>query len=142
MTHRFMTNSFRLQFGLFLPLTAPGGAVVAFPFRGQAFIVVPATASPGPQAPTRPFITANAPGAPTAPPATITPVPTATPAANVAVAQADSALRNGDYDSAVTTYQSILARPVLSVDPQLRADASLGLGTADLRAGSFDDAVK
>ncbi len=30
----------------------------------------------------------------------------------------------------------------LFCDPQLRADASIGLGTADLRAGSFDDAVK
>src|SRR5258708_19942519 len=142
MTHRFMTNRFRLQLGLFLTLTALGGAVVACSLPGKAIILVPATASPGPQAPTRPFITANAPGAPTAPPATITPVPTATPAANIAVAQADSALRNGDYDSAVTTYQSILARPLLSVDPKLRADASIGLGTADLRAGSFDDAVK
>src|SRR5258708_39566088 len=102
MTHRFMTNSFRLQFGLFLTLTALGGAVVACSLPGQAIIVVTATASPGPQAPTRPSITAIAPGAPTAPPATITPVPTVTPPANVAVAQADSALRNGDYDSSVT----------------------------------------
>src|SRR5258708_5934724 len=137
-----MTYRLRSQFGLLLTLTAFGGAVLACSLPGQGIIVVTATASPGPNAPTRPFITALASGAPTAAPATITPIPSPTPAANIAVAQADSALRNGDYDSAVTTYQSILARPLLSVDPKLRADASMGLGTADLRAGSFDDAVK
>ncbi len=92
-------------------------------------------------------VTPNGPAAPTPAPVTPTPVPlptsipTPTPAPNVAIAQADTSLHNGDYDSAVRTYQTILVQPVLAVDPRLRADAMIGLGTAALREGKFNDAV-
>jgi len=137
---------------MLLALVALCGAALACSLSGQEVVVVTATASPRAGAglvPTIPVITAISSTNNSSPakvataitPPTITPIPSATPAANVALGQADSSLRNGDYDSAVTTYQSVLARPALSVDPKLRADASIGLGTADLRAGNFADAV-
>ena len=102
--------------GMFVPSAAPNSSVPT----SDAPSAIPATAAPA---------------------GTITPLPTATRAPNVALAQADAALRNGDYDTAVQTYQAILTRPILSVEPKLRSNASLGLGTAALREGKFDDAV-
>src|ERR1700690_4108034 len=147
-----MITRLRSSFGLWFALVGVCGAALACSLTGQEVLVVTATASPraGAIAATVPLITAisgttisaaPATAATANTPPTITPIPSPTPAANVALAQADSSLRNGDYDSAVTTYQSILARPQLSVDPKLRSDASIGLGTADLRAGNFADAV-
>jgi soluble lytic murein transglycosylase len=104
---------------------------------GQPNIIV-VTATPS-QIPVTPTIT-PIPPTPTPTP-TPTPVPTPTTAPNVAISQADTALHNGDYASAVTIYRSILTRPILSVDPRLRADAAIGLGTAALREGQFGDAV-
>src|SRR5579871_475772 len=111
-------------------------ATVACTLPNQPIVVVTATPSPLPVTPSatpRPVTATPVP--------TDTPVPTPTAAPNVALAQADSSLRNGDYDAAVAVYQAILGRPLLSVDPQLRANASLGLGTAALRTGRFADAA-
>ncbi|MBX3062053.1 MAG: tetratricopeptide repeat protein [Anaerolineae bacterium] len=102
--------------------------------RGQDTIIVTATPSIEP--------------ATSLPPATDTPIPpptvapTATLEAPLLIVQADNALRNGDFDSAVEIYQSILSQPVLSVDPKLRADAMFGYGTAALREGLFSTAVQ
>ena len=108
------------------------GTTLACTLPGQNFLVLTATPKP-----TLPPITS--------PPPTVTPspspIPTATTAPNIAISQADAALRNGDYDSAVAIYRSILDQPILSVDPRLRADASIGNGTAALREGLFKDAV-
>lgn len=108
-------------------------AILACAVPGQNLLILTATPSPTPL-PTN-----------TSPPPTVTPtpspIPTATTTPNVAILQADAALRNGDYASAVAIYRSILDQPILSVDPRLRADASVGLGTASLREGIFDDAV-
>jgi soluble lytic murein transglycosylase len=134
-----MRQKFQMPF-ILLAVVTLALAILACALPGQGPIVVTATPSPSVLiigSPTKSGSTA----APTMPP-TKTPVPTATAAPNVALAQADSALRNGDYDAAVATYQSILSRPILSVDPILRANASLGLGTAALREGKFDDSVK
>ncbi len=113
------------------------GAMLACSLPGQQVVVVTATPSLPPMTATNSPI----PATPTETP-TSTPIPTATTAPNVAIDQAAAALRNGDYDSAVTIYQSILTQPILAVDPRLRADASIGQGTAALREGKFDDAVK
>ena len=132
----------RLKFQLpviLLAVLALALAILACALPGQETIVVTATPSPSVSISGSP--TSSGPTAvPTLAP-TKTPIPTATAAPNVALAQADAALRAGDYDAAVATYQSILSRPILSVDPNLRANASLGLGTAALREGKFDDAV-
>jgi soluble lytic murein transglycosylase len=129
---------------LFLAGAALFASSIACTLTGQPNqIVVTATPSPAVFAPS-PTVTNNvtATSAPTGTPVpTATPAPTATAAPNVALAQADAALRNGDYESAVTTYQSILQRPTNLVDPSLRSSASIGLGTAALREGKFDDAV-
>jgi soluble lytic murein transglycosylase len=97
---------------------------------GQVQVVVTATPSLIPPTAT-----------PAEPTATPTIPPTPTPAPNVAIDQADRALRNGDYGTAVTVYNSIITQDVLSVDPRLRADAVIGMGTAALREGRFEDAV-
>jgi soluble lytic murein transglycosylase len=72
---------------------------------------------------------------------TPTPLPTATVVPKTAVDQANAALRNGDYASAVKVYRSVLDQPLLSVDPVLRASASFSAGNAALREGLFADAV-
>src|SRR5436190_18014 len=109
-----------------LACTLPGRAVIVVTATPSVVAVTPSV-TPIPATPT--------------PIPTSTPLPTPTTAPNVAIAQANTALHNGDYDSAVTIYRSILDRPMLSVDPRLRADASIGLGTAALREGKFADAV-
>src|SRR5258708_5919138 len=117
-------------------------ATLACTLPNQPIIVVTATPSPLPVTPSVTPRPVTATPVPTATPIpSDTPVPSPTSAPNIALAQADSSLRNGDYDAAVAVYQSILGRPLLSVDPQLRANASLGLGTAALRTGKFADAV-
>ncbi|MEP7286599.1 MAG: tetratricopeptide repeat protein [Chloroflexota bacterium] len=128
-----MRESKHIPLTVLLSALALACATIACTLPNQGVIVVTATASRIPNATAVP-VTAS-------PVLTSTPAPTATSAPNVALAQADSALRNGDYDAAVTTYQSILSRPLLSVDPRLRSSASIGLGTAALREGKFADAV-
>ena len=130
---------FPFPLAIFLCGLSLGGTTLGCALTGQGVVVVTATPSPGPASPTAsPTILVFT--TPTKPP-TATVLPTATIAPNVAVAQAESALRDGDFDSAVNTYQSILSRPQLAVDPKLRTDAALGLGTALLREGKFTDAV-
>ncbi len=108
----------------------------AAPILQAPVIVVTATASPAPSPSARPTSTP----APTITP-TPTPLPTATVVPQTAVDQAGIALNNGDYQSAVNTYKSILDQPVGSVNPKLRAAASFGAGAAALREGLFADAV-
>jgi peptidoglycan lytic transglycosylase len=126
----------RRQIPCFLVLFLLALPTMACVLPGRGVIVVTATPSAIPITPSVTPIPATA-----TPTLTPTPMPTPTTAPNVAIAQANTALHNGDYDSAVTIYRSILDRPMLSVDPRLRADASIGLGTAALREGKFDDAV-
>lgn len=68
--------------------------------------------------------------------------PTATAEPPQAIHQANTARRNGDYDTAVKIYESIIRQPVLNVDPRLRADALFGYGVAALREGLFSVAVQ
>ena len=102
----------------------------------QQTIIVTATPSPPP---THPF-TPTATPFPTITP-TPTPLPTATVVPQTAVDQANAALNNGDYQTAVKTYKANLDQPITSVDPQLRSAASFGAGVAALREGLFADAV-
>jgi soluble lytic murein transglycosylase len=121
---------------ILVPLLAMVVAMLACSLPGQNVIVVTATPSQPPVTPSLTPIPATATSIPTA-----TPIPTPTTAPNVAIGQANTSLHNGDYMTAVKVYQSILSQPVLSIDPRLRADASIGLGTAALREGKFADAV-
>jgi len=78
---------------------------------------------------------------PTIPYVTPTPifVPTPTLPPNVALADAQQSLRNGDYIDAVTYYQAVLDQP--QADPGLRVEAAYGLGEAALREGLYSQAV-
>ncbi|MBX3081208.1 MAG: tetratricopeptide repeat protein [Anaerolineae bacterium] len=116
---------------LFLALTS---LACTLPAVGRPVIVVTATPSPPPS--------------PTRIPMTATPVPSATPqpsptaAPSQAIYDADKALHNGDYDTAVKIYESIIKQPILSVDPKLRSDAIYGYGVAALREGLFNVAAQ
>ncbi|MBN1266044.1 MAG: tetratricopeptide repeat protein [Anaerolineales bacterium] len=72
--------------------------------------------------------------------ATVTPTPTATPTPqpDVYLDGADLALRNGDWDNAAAQYGLVLGQ---SASQDLKADAQLGLGTTQLRAKNYDEAV-
>ncbi|PJF36962.1 MAG: hypothetical protein CUN49_02680 [Candidatus Thermofonsia Clade 1 bacterium] len=95
-------------------------------------LVIVVTATPGLSAPT------ETPAQPTAAP---TPIPTPTPIPFIAIAEANAALQNGNYEAAVQIYRAILEQPITSVDPRLRADAAFGYGQAALREGQFSLAV-
>ena len=84
---------------------------------------------------------------PDVPPATATPVPpptvppTATPPPDVELGAAQRQLRNGEYQSAIVTFQRVLETPAEAVTQDVSAAAAYGLGEAALRDGSFDAAV-
>ena len=67
-------------------------------------------------------------------------VPTPTLAPNVALADAENALHNGDYVGAVASFQDVLAQP--GVSPTLRLAANFGLGEAALREGLYSEAAQ
>lgn len=100
---------------------------------GQSVVIVTATPTL-PPSPT--FIPATSTPVPTP-----TPIPTPTVAPFVAIHDANMALRNGDYATAVGVYRLILEQPILSVDPALRTEAAFGMGVAALREGLFTEAV-
>ncbi|MEW6579551.1 MAG: tetratricopeptide repeat protein [Chloroflexota bacterium] len=66
-------------------------------------------------------------------------VPTPTLPPDVAFADAEQALHNGDYVAAVAYFDAVLAQP--DADPSLRAAARYGLGEAALREGLFAQAA-
>ncbi len=97
-------------------------------------IFVTATPIGGDWTPTPIIITAT----PAVPP-TSAPVPTATLPPSEGLNQAERALHNGDYETAVVTYQGVLSDPFLTGD--VRADAAFRLGQAGVREGLFQAAV-
>ncbi|MBE2195888.1 MAG: tetratricopeptide repeat protein [Anaerolinea sp.] len=99
----------------------------------QGPLVVTATPSPPPT------VTYIPPTSTLIPTPTTPPTPTVAPF--VAIAEANAALQNGDYEKAVKVYRSILDQPVLAVDPGLRTSAAYGLGAAAKREGKFQEAV-
>ena len=80
-------------------------------------------------------------GTPIVPYVTPTPiiVPTPTVITEVAFMDAESALRNGDYMTAMAYYQDVLNRPFAEVE--IRASAAYGLGEAALREGLYPEAT-
>ncbi|NLE52146.1 MAG: tetratricopeptide repeat protein [Chloroflexi bacterium] len=92
--------------------------------------VVRVTATPQPQdiQVTRPYVTPTPPAVPT---------PTVEP--HAAVSDAQRALRNGDFVSAVTSFEAVSEQP--DADPALRASAAYGLGEANLREGLYQEAA-
>lgn len=80
-------------------------------------------------------------GSPTVPYITPTPriVPTATLPPNVALSDAERALHNGDYVTAVEFFEAVIAAP--NADPALRQAALYGLGEAALREGLYTQAA-
>ncbi|MBI5961587.1 MAG: tetratricopeptide repeat protein, partial [Chloroflexi bacterium] len=81
-----------------------------------------------PQTPQVPYIT---------PTPQFVPTPTLPPA--VAFADAEQALHNGDYVTAVNFFDAVIIQP--DADPALRASAIYGLGEAALREGLFDQSA-
>lgn len=73
----------------------------------------------------------------------VTPTPPAVPTPTVepraAVGDAQRALRNGDFVSAVSSFEAVIEQP--DADPALRASAAYGLGEATLREGLYADAA-
>jgi soluble lytic murein transglycosylase len=109
----------------------------SLPAIGQAVLVVTATPSVAPTL--TPLPVTPTPAVTSTP---LPPPPTATAEPPQAIYQANQARRNGDYDTAVKIYESIISQPILSVDPKLRADALFGYGTAALREGLFGVAAQ
>lgn len=71
---------------------------------------------------------------------TETPVPTLAIAPDVALRSAERSLLNGYYETAVLTYETILAQGE-SVPADIHASAAFGLGQAAVREGLFSEAV-
>ncbi|MBN1202195.1 MAG: tetratricopeptide repeat protein [Anaerolineae bacterium] len=95
-------------------------------------IIVSATPAldqlPGQATPSVPYVT---------PTPHIVPTPTLPP--DIALNDAQSALRYGDYVTAVQYFQSVIDQP--DSDPALRVAAAYGLGEAALREGLYDQAA-
>jgi tetratricopeptide (TPR) repeat protein len=79
---------------------------------------------------------------PTVPYITPTPqiLPTATLPPQIAFHDAESALRNGDYETAVDFFESVIRQQ--DADPDLRAGAMYGQGEAALREGLYAQSVE
>lgn len=129
-----MTNRQRLY--LLIPVVLVGLAATACNLSGKSDpIVITATPSnqgeiPQAATPTVPYVT------PTPPPAP--PTPTLPP--EVAVSDANQALKNGDYEAAVEYFDAVIAQP--DADPALRSAAIYGQGEAALREGLYDEAAQ
>ncbi|MCZ2095226.1 MAG: tetratricopeptide repeat protein, partial [Anaerolineae bacterium] len=89
---------------------------------------ITATPQPVAEVATRPYVT------PTPPPV---PAPTIEP--HAAISDARRSLRNGDFVSAVTSFEAVVRQP--DADPSLRASAAYGLGEANLREGLYEAAA-
>ncbi len=108
-------------------------ATLACNLAGQSpTIVVTAT-------PSNPALWAG--GTPTVPYITPTPqiVPTPTLPPGVAMGDAQQALHNGNYVSAVSYFTAVISQP--DADPDLRSAALYGLGEAALREGFYDQSA-
>lgn len=69
-----------------------------------------------------------------------TPVPTLTIAPDVALLAAERSMLNGYYETAVLTYETVLAQGD-TVPADMRASAAFGLGQSAVREGLFQQAV-
>ncbi len=87
------------------------------------------------QAPSTPATATLAPTETTVP----TPAPTPTPAPSTYLADADLALRDGDWDFALALYQQALQ---VAGDPSDQAEAQLGIATTLLRSGRTAELVE
>jgi soluble lytic murein transglycosylase len=67
-------------------------------------------------------------------------VPTPTLPPDIAFSDAEQALHNGDYVTAVNFFDAVIGQP--NADPALRASAIYGRGEAALREGLFDQAAE
>ncbi len=86
------------------------------------------------------YVTATPEGTltPTSPPPTETPIPSPTTAPDIVLRIADNYLLNGQYENAVSAYQTVIAQ---GAPPDLSAAAMYNLGQAALREGLFNNAV-
>ncbi len=91
--------------------------------------------------PSNPALLNVPPTTPTVPYITPTPqiVPTPTLPPKVAFDDANRALHNGDYETAVSSFDAVLNQP--DADPDLRSAALYGKGEAALREGFYDQAA-
>jgi len=88
----------------------------------------PSTLLASPVVPTVPYVTP--------PPAILPPAPLPP---DIALREAEQALYNGDYETAVQKFQSVISQP--ASDAGMREAAMYGLGEAALREGRFDIAA-
>jgi soluble lytic murein transglycosylase len=91
--------------------------------------------------PSNPALIGVPPTTPTVPYITPTPqiVPTPTLPPKVAFDDANRALRNGDYETAVSSFDAVIMQT--DADPDLRSAAFYGKGEAALREGFYDQAA-
>ncbi|NLX08604.1 MAG: tetratricopeptide repeat protein [Chloroflexi bacterium] len=130
------TRPTRLLLPALLLILAMLGCNLANITGGDKTVIVTATpsspdllATPDQAAPpTVPYVT------PTPPP-----VPTSTLPPDVALADAQLALKNGDFVTAVDLFESVIGQP--NGDPQIQSMAAYGLGEAALREGLYDQAA-
>jgi peptidoglycan lytic transglycosylase len=90
-------------------------------------------------APAQSLETVLAPSATAQPTLTPSPTPEPTADASAVLAEAEVALRDGDWESAQNRYQQALQ---ISGEPEVQARAQLGIGTALLSAGRTTEAVE
>jgi soluble lytic murein transglycosylase len=101
----------------------PAPIIITATPSNPALVGVPATT------PTVPYIT---------PTPQIVPTPTLPP--KVAFDDANRALQNGDYETAVSSFNAVIMQ--LDADPDLRSSAYYGKGEAALREGFYDQAAE
>jgi soluble lytic murein transglycosylase len=101
----------------------PAPIIITATPSNPALIGVPATT------PTVPYVT---------PTPQIVPTPTLPP--KVAFDDANRALHDGDYETAVSSFDAVIMQP--DADPDLRSSAFYGKGEAALREGFYDQAAE
>lgn len=102
---------------IIITATPQGGGLPVLP-TSNGLVVITATPQPTP---------------------TLAVVPTATLPPSEGVSQAERALHNGDYETAVTTYLAVLADPLVS--PDIEVEATFGLGQAAVYEGLYEEAI-
>ena len=119
--------------GQILKMLLPLGLVIILSLACNAVTDLPFIATP------TPTLTATVTLTPTPTP-TLTPTPTPTPRPEVRVADGDRAIFNGDWDTALSAYQSALDASIATEggeSPEIYTAALLGLGRTHYLAGNY-----
>lgn len=129
----------------FLPLLALIAAVLACNLQGEPDVIFVTATPQGGGLPALPSVQPTSNNgvvvitATPAPTATLASIPTPTLPPSEGIAEANRALHNGDYETAVTTYKAVLNDPLVSAE--IEVEATFGLGQAAVREGLYEDAI-